>query len=738
MKRIILVSNRLPITVDKRKGALHYHHSVGGLATGLDSFHQERECMWIGWPGIASDRTKASEKKEITGTLSESRCVPVFLSRTEIDKFYSGFSNRTIWPLFHYFPQHAVFQSDLWESYVHVNKLFCKEIVKHAQEGDLIWVHDYQLMLLPSLLRARMPNASIGFFLHIPFPSVETFRLLPWRKELLLGLLGSDLIGFHTYDYLRHFLNSTRRLLGYESTFCQISYQGRNIKSDVFPMGIDYKRFAQVDTMPEVKKEERNIRRKTGNMKLIIAIDRLDYTKGILQRLEAFDLFLDRYPQQKGKVTMFLIEVPSRTSVESYRQLKKQIDELIGRINGKHGTIGWVPVLNLYRTLPFATLGALYHTCDVALVTPLRDGMNLVAKEYVAAKQNKPGVLILSEMAGAAREMGEALIVNPNNLGEIAEAIRESLEMDQEEQTSRMNSMQTRLSRYDVKRWAQDFVAKLESALEIREKLKTYHLSNKNKEKLLQEAAQSQSTLLMLDYDGTLVNFKDKPQRAYPDERLLKLLKKLNADPATTVAIISGRDKNSLDRWFGKTDLTICAEHGVWIKEPEGEWNTIEPQSDQWKEEIRPIMQLFTDRTPGTLLEEKDFSLAFHYRNADPELASLRVRELNDALIHLVSNLNLSVMEGNKVLEVKNAGINKGIVALKLLERREWDLVIAAGDDITDEYLFSSLPSDAYSIKVGLEPNRASKARFSLESVEHIRKLLKQISEVNRSSLQNA
>ncbi|MFP4013041.1 MAG: bifunctional alpha,alpha-trehalose-phosphate synthase (UDP-forming)/trehalose-phosphatase [Chitinispirillaceae bacterium] len=733
MRRIILVSNRLPITVDKRKGVLHYHHSVGGLATGLDTFHQSRECMWIGWPGIASDRTKEAEKNQITETLSESRCIPVFLSRAEIDKFYNGFSNRTIWPLFHYFPQHAVFQSDLWDSYLHVNRVFCEEIVKQAKEGDLIWVHDYQLMLLPSLLRERMPNATIGFFLHIPFPSLETFRLLPWRNELLQGLMGSDLIGFHTYDYLRHFLNSTRRLLGYENTFCQISYQGRTIKSDVFPMGIDYKRFSQINTLPEVQKEEKSIRRKVGNQKLIIAIDRLDYTKGILQRLEAFDLFLDRYPRQRGKVTMFLIEVPSRTSVESYRQLKKQIDELIGRINGKHGNIGWVPVLNLYRTLPFSTLGALYHTCDIALVTPLRDGMNLVAKEYVATKQDTPGVLILSEMAGAAREMGEALIVNPNNIGEIAETIREALEMSEEEQKNRMRNMQTRLRRYDVRRWAQDFVAKLEGALELRRKLKTHQLSDRNREHLLKKAAQSQKTLILLDYDGTLVNFQDKPQKASPDKKLLKLLKKLNAEPANTVVIISGRDKNSLEKWFGDTELTLCAEHGVWIKEPNGQWDTIEPQQDQWKKEITPLMQLFTDRTPGALLEEKDYSLAFHYRNADPELADLRVRELMDALIHLVSNLNLSVMEGNRVIEVKNAGINKGIVASKFLERSEWDLVVAAGDDVTDEYLFSSLPTNAYSIKVGLEP---SKARFSLQSVEHIRELLQQIGDVSSPAYQ--
>ncbi len=735
MKRIILVSNRLPITVEKKKGVLHFHRSVGGLATGLDSFHQSRECMWLGWPGLSNDRIDNLEQAEITSELWKERCVPVFLSRTEQDRFYSGFSNRTIWPLFHYFPQYATFQTDLWESYVHVNQLFCNEIIKHINKDDLIWVHDYQLMLLPSLLREQLPGASIGFFLHIPFPSLEIFRLLPWRKQLLEGLMGSDLIGFHTYDYLRHFLNSARRLLGCENTFCQIAYKGRTVKSDVFPMGIDYDRFSKISTSPEVAKEISSIRRKNGNQKLIIAIDRLDYTKGILQRLAAFDLFLDRHPRFKEKVTMILIEVPSRTSVESYRLLKKEIDEQIGRINGKHGNIGWVPVLNLYRSLPFATLAALYTTSEVALVTPLRDGMNLVAKEYVATKQKNPGVLILSEMAGAAREMGEALIVNPNNSEEIAEAIREALEMNEEEQSSRIRSMQTRLQRYDVKRWAQDFVAKLENTLELQAKLQTLRLSKQARNTLLEKAANSKKTLILLDYDGTLVSFQNKPEKAEPDEKLKKLLLELNSDPSRSVAIISGRDKISLEKWFGESGILLCAEHGVWLKEPQGHWATIEPQQSDWKEEIRPILQLFTDRTPGALLEEKDFSLAFHYRNADPELAQLRVRELMDALIHLVSNRNLSVMEGNRVIEIKNAGINKGTVALKLLERDDWDLVIAAGDDVTDEYMFSSLPPDAYSIKVGLDP---SKARYNLETVKEMRHLLEQLVEVSSTELQTS
>jgi trehalose 6-phosphate synthase/phosphatase len=722
MQRIILVSNRLPVTVEKKKGELHFRNSTGGLATGLDSFHQNRRCLWIGWPGLNRENISISEEQILSTRLMENRCVPVNLSRNDMEKFYYGFSNKTIWPLFHYFPQHTLFHADFWDSYVHVNNLYAQVVMANAEKGDMIWIHDYQLMLLPAILREKMPDADIGFFLHIPFPSLELFRLLPWRNEILEGLLGADLIGFHTYDYIRHFLNSVRRLLGHENTFSTIEYRNRFIKVDVFPMGIDYTHYSTVGTRQEVLREERLIRRKTGNCSLIIAIDRLDYTKGIIQRLDAFDLFLSKNPRMREKVILILVAVPSRSSVESYRQLKNHVDEKIGSINGRHGTIGWTPVMNLYRSIPFATLAALYYTCEIALITPLRDGMNLVAKEYVATKQQgKDGVLILSEMAGAAREMGEAIIVNPNNKEEIANALVTALEMSREEKLSRITSMQKRLARYDVRRWANDFIGKLEQVRLLREKLQSKRLTGNDCEKILSEYRNASRALFLLDYDGTLVPFAGKPEKAIPDDILIKLLESINAGKGNTVALVSGRDRGSLDRWFSNSGLVLCAEHGVWIKKPSEEWTLTVPQQNTWKNELRPILELFVDRTPGSLLEEKEYSLAFHYRNADPELASIRVRELMDALIQQVSNLNLGVLEGNRVIEIKNAGVNKGAAAMEIIGKDSWDFILAAGDDITDENMFSSLPEEACSIKVGMGPSRAS---FNVESTAEMRRLL--------------
>ncbi|HEX2958063.1 MAG TPA: bifunctional alpha,alpha-trehalose-phosphate synthase (UDP-forming)/trehalose-phosphatase [Chitinispirillaceae bacterium] len=720
MRRLLLVSNRLPVTADKKKHLLQFHKSSGGLATGLDSFYHLYDSAWIGWPGIAKEKLTESDIAHLADHLRKNRCEPVMLQSADIDHFYSGFSNKTIWPLFHYFPQNATYEQSQWHSYIKVNKLFRDAVLKIYKNGDMIWIHDYQLMLLPELLREILPEATIGFFLHIPFPSLELFRLLPWRKEILDGLLGADLIGFHTYEYIRHFLDCTRRLLGIEHIFNRIGYKSRLVQTDVFPMGIEYNKYASVKQQPKIQREIEAIRKNIGNKKMILSVDRLDYTKGIIQRLEAYDLFLDLNPSFREKVTMVLVEVPSRTAVDSYQLLKVKTDEIIGRINGKHGTIGWAPILNLYRSLPFHTLAALYAASDIAVITPLRDGMNLIAKEYVATKSDSDGVLILSELTGAAREMGEALIVNPNSIEDIAQAIKTALTMEKTEKSTRIKKLQERLRRYDINKWAVDFTSKLMHMGEIYDKLKLNCFTNDVRNEIIFQYRKAESRLLMLDYDGTLVPFQDKPELALIDDDLIQILLRINLD-GTAIAVVSGRDRFFLEQQFNAFPVTLFAEHGIWVKYPDSQWHTIESLQNDWKNSVRPILDLYVDRTPGAFLEEKEYSLAWHYRNADPELASLRVLELKDALIQMISNLNLGVMDGNKVLEIKNAGIGKGLAAKIMLSQRNWEFVLAAGDDITDEDLFSVLPPETFSLKVGLRP---SKARYNLKTYQVLRSLL--------------
>jgi trehalose 6-phosphate synthase/phosphatase len=723
MKRLLVISNRLPITVTKRENKIRYNPSVGGLATGLSSLSKTYHNVWIGWPGIAIERIRA-EKNRIRTKLRQLNCQPVFIKQYDLDHYYYGFCNRTIWPLFHYFTQYSVYNRKNWDSYLKVNETFCNEITKFARPDDIIWVHDYHLMVLPQLLRNKLPDATIGFFLHIPFPSSEVFRILPPRKEIVRGILGADLIGFHTYDYAHHFIQTTRRLLGYEHSKAQININNRIVKVDAFPMGIDYDQFSRATEEDAVQREIKKIRRRIGDRKIIVSIDRLDYTKGIAQRLEAFDYFLDTNPNYREKVTLILVAVPSRTGVEQYALLKREVDELISRINGKYGTIGWMPIWYLYRFLPFNNLVPLYSVGDVALVTPIRDGMNLIAKEYLATKTDKRGVLILSEMAGASKVLGEAIIVNPNNKEEIAGAIRYALEMPEQEQLRRNEVMQKRLKRYNVERWAQDFIEVMTRTKQMQHEMVSKELKPEMRRHLLRDFQKSKRRLLLLDYDGTLVHFVTDPAKAKPDREIVNILRRLAACSRNDIVIVSGRDRKTLDSWFDRIDMGMIAEHGVWFKEKKGIWQMIKPLRNDWKDQIRPILELYVDRTPGAHIEEKDFSIVWHYRKTDQDLGERRASDLKERLLDIVTPLNLSVLEGSKVIEVKNTGINKGLAAQRWLANDEWDFIVAIGDDWTDEDTFDVVPAWAYSIRVGIG---YTKAKYTIPLPEDARNLLKEM-----------
>ncbi|MBN1817490.1 MAG: bifunctional alpha,alpha-trehalose-phosphate synthase (UDP-forming)/trehalose-phosphatase [Sedimentisphaerales bacterium] len=723
MGRLLIVSNRLPITVSKRSGILYYEHSVGGLATGMACLKHDNQ-VWIGWSGLASEKIHAKDDRNIRTQLEKQGCAPVGLSSADIRDYYYGFCNKTIWPLFHYFPYYCIYESKLWQRYERVNARFCEAVLDIAEPEDRIWIHDYQLMLLPQMLREHLPEVAIGFFLHIPFPSFELLRLLPWRTEILRGLLGADLIGFHEYDYVRHFLSSVHRICGVEHALGTLTVDNRLVRVDAFPMGIDFEKYAHARQNSTVQSRIDSLTRKMGSRKIIVSIDRLDYTKGILHRLEAFDWFLTCYPNYRQKVCLVLVAVPSRTRVESYADLRRQIEHLVGRINGTYGTIDWMPISYMYRSLPFEELVALYTVADVALITPLRDGMNLVAKEYIAAKvdSDSRGVLILSEMAGAACELSEALVVNPHDKERIVEAIVQALEMDPREQSHRNRQMQQRLSRYTVQRWAHDFMESFEQIKAQQKKLASRKINRSIRKQLVESYRQARRRLLLLDYDGTLQEFVSHPERAKPDAELLAILTRLCKDRKNEVVIISGRDKDTLTEWLGDLDLSLVAEHGNWIRKQGAQWRCVESMVVDWKTIVRPIMELYMDRTPGSFIEEKDFSLVWHCRRSEPDLARLRTYELRDAVVHLTENMNLGVFEGSKILEVKSITSNKGTAAEQWIRQEHWDLILAAGDDYTDEDIFAVLPETAFSIKIG---QGGSRARYNADTVTVMRSILR-------------
>jgi trehalose 6-phosphate synthase/phosphatase len=730
MTKTIIVSNRLPIEFKITPNNIEIKPSVGGLATGLNAIHSQGNSLWIGWSGLTEEHLDGSRKERVVKAAAALRCVTIPLSEKDINEFYFGFSNKSLWPLFHYFLEYTQYQPEQWEAYVKVNEKFADTVLEHAVEGDKVWIHDYQLLLLPKMLRDRKPSLSIGFFLHIPFPAFDIFRTCPWREELLAGMLGADLIGFHTYDYVQHFLNSVRRISGLTVKFNEIVSNNRTIKADSFPMGIDYDSFqnAALEHLQRGNREKSELMSRLddhmGNYpesKLILSIDRMDYTKGIPNRIRAFEYFLEKYPQYLGKVRLVMLAVPSRSNVPQYRKLKKETDELVGRINGKFATIDWTPIWYFYRSMPFDDLIDLYAFSHVALITPLRDGMNLVAKEYIATRTNADGVLILSEMAGAASEMHEALIINPNNSDQFADALHQALEMSTKEQNARILALQKRLSRYTVDKWALDFMKALNDTQTPVEPSLSKWVGKTVLAKLILEFKTAKTKLLLLDYDGTLVNFCGDPENAIPDKQLYDLLDNINKNKNTEIVIISGRGRDSIEKWFGHKNYTLVTDHGVWIRRNGKEWERLEDPKTEWKEIIRPVMESFVDRTPGAFVEEKQYSLAWHYRKADPDMAKIRMRELKILLTGMVSDNGLSVLDGQKVLEVKDSVVNKGRAILNLIAGNPVHFIFAAGDDYTDEFMFEALPESAHTVKVGAAETLA---RYYVRDIEGLRNIL--------------
>jgi trehalose 6-phosphate synthase/phosphatase len=729
MGRLVIVSNRLPVTVKGEKGEYKFQRSVGGVATGIATYldsvsalNSNHEYVWIGWPGTT---VPAKDQKKLSDTLqSDFNAFPVFLSEQGMENFYNGFCNKTIWALFHYFPSYTVYEEEYWQDYIQVNEAFCRAILEVIQPGDVIWIHDYHLMLLPKMIKERAPDNPIGFFLHIPFPSFEIFRVLPspWRGAILEGLLGADLIGFHTYDYVQHFLRCVLSILGHEHHMGEILVDERVVKADSFPMGIDYAKFHGAATEPRIRKETEELKKTLGHKQLVLSVDRLDYSKGISHRLLGYELFLERNPQWRGKVVLLLVVVPSRIGVHRYQMMKKEIDELVGKINGRFGKIDWAPIIYQYKSLDFEPLVTLYAVSDVILVTPLRDGMNLIAKEYVSSRPDGSGVLILSEMAGAAKELTQAMIINPNTPLEIARALEQALEMPQEEQKKRNAPMQQRLRRYDVVHWANDFIQSLKVTKDHQQSLNAKLLGSMAQDQVMERFQRAAKSVMFLDYDGTLVPFTGDPQLAAPDPKLLTILEGLSQ--VGDVVLISGRDRSTMDRWFEELPVGMVAEHGAWIKEKRQDWKMPKQLNSEWKKDVLPILEFFADRLPGAFVEEKQFSAVFHYREADPELSAIRLRDLSSNLTHVTSLLDLHTLRGNKVLEVRMAGVEKGTAATTFLTNGRYEFILAIGDDWTDEDLFRVLPDDACTVKVGIG---ISTAKYYLRNYEEVRRFLSDI-----------
>jgi len=722
MSKTIIVSNRLPIKIERTEEGLKVLQSEGGLATGLGSIYNTGGNIWIGWPGIVPD--DINEEAEIKEKLRELNLIPVFLNQEELEGFYEGFSNEVIWPICHYKPSYAVYEESNWNTYREVNAKFSELIKTEVADDDEIWIHDYQLMLLPSLVRDFKQDISIAYFQHIPFPSHEIFRLIPWRNQLLNGLLGADLVGFHTFSDAQYFIDACSHILGTKNKENSLQHKGRTVFVEAYPMGIDNIKYEGLSQTDAVRRRAAGIKADFKDRKIILSVDRLDYSKGILERIHAFENLLIQYPSYERKIVYYMLVVPSRDQVLQYKMLKDEVDRSVGRVNAKYGKQDWTPIAYFYSSYPLEELSALYVSADVCLVTPIRDGMNLVCKEYIASHPEGKGVLVLSEMAGAARELPEALIVNPNDAQGVADSLREALEMSPDEQMERMTPMLANIRKFNIHHWVRQFMERLR---EIKE-LQHYELARKVGDKVQQELCRgyrrASRRLILLDYDGTLVGFNKDAEKATPTSELYEVLRQLNSDRNNLVVIISGRKHQTLESWFLGMEMTMVGEHGAWSNYPNGEWRAKKGLSTPWKEVIKDVMEKYADRTPGAFVEEKNYSLAWHYRKVQAGLGRLRAQELMDRLRYIVPTYGVQLLDGDEVIEVKNSEVNKGRAALEIWKDYNPEFVLSMGDDKTDEDMFQSLPEEAFTIKVG---NKPSSARYYIEEQRDVLRLLKDL-----------
>jgi trehalose 6-phosphate synthase/phosphatase len=731
MSRLIIISNRLPVSIDKAGDDVVVRPSSGGLVSAIKSYLEGagkdarlfQNTIWIGSVDASEEDWKLiTDMQALQGNFEVE---PVFVEKKTYDAFYNGFSNSTLWPLFHYFPSLVEYDAESFAAYKQVNRIFAEKITAVYQPGDVVWVHDYQLLLLPQLIRSSVPEATIGFFLHIPFPSYEIFRLLPtaWKRELLQGMLGADLIGFHTHDYVQHFIQSTKMVLAAENQFSTVYFKNRIIKTDLFPIGIDYEGFEKAATKDTVVAINKKLQKTFSEQKIIFSVDRLDYTKGLNYRLDGYETFLKTHAGWHEKLVFILNIVPSRDEITAYIQRKKQIEEKVSTINGKYATLNWQPVIYRYNHLDFDEMCALYQTADVALITPLRDGMNLVAKEYVASCTKK-GVLILSELAGAASEMNEALLVNPTDTTEVADAIATALTMPLADQQSRLAFMKKRLADYNVVRWVNDFLEELKKARVEQEKIKVTYLNAALMQTISDDYKNTSKRCLLLDYDGTLSPLQKLPALAKPSPEVIEVLKTLADDRQNDVVVISGRDADTLEAWLGSLPVHLVAEHGATIRYKGSDWQQQSTASSEWKGTIRPVLQLFVSRCAGSFIEEKKNTLAWHYRNTGRDMGFMRSRELRNTLLQLTANSTLQVIDGNKVLEVRVIGIDKGATVQNLVAQFTPDFTLCMGDDTTDEDMFRALAGKGYTIKIG---GGITAAQYSVPSQAHVLPLLQNL-----------
>jgi trehalose 6-phosphate synthase/phosphatase len=709
---ILIVSNRLPMTLQRGSSGLEQRPSAGGLVSALDPVLTKQGGTWVGWPGM-----KLRQGETLPRTSGAYKISPVRLSDTEMTRYYHGFSNRTLWPLFHCFPARSRFDRRDWETYDEVNERFAEVAAGERQAGELVWVHDYHLTRTPIHLRHLRHDARIAFFMHIPFPPYDVFRLLPWHREVLNGMLAADLIGFHVRAYVQNFLDCVERLLParIDPRSGLVEHGERSVQVGAFPLGIDFELFdSRARNMPPAAPR---------NETIVLGVDRLDYTKGIPERMRAFERLLEVHPEHRETVMLLQIAVPSRFQVAEYQDLKRQIDELVGRINGRFATETWSPIRYLYRSVSQERLCGLYRDANVALVTPLRDGMNLVAKEYVACQVDDPGVLILSRLAGAAETMREAIQVNPYNVDGTADALHRALKMQEAERRSRMVGLRGRERRYNLSSWLNDFLEVGRMA-----RLKIEPVTAGDFENWLGRYLEGHQLALFLDYDGTLTPLRRHPSEATLSPRMRRAISDCAERSDTDVAVVSGRSLDDVMKLVPVPEVTFAGNHGLEITGP-GLQPFRHPDIDHYRSRLQDLATLLEEIcTPGAWVESKVASLTFHFREAHESEHDT----LADKARECIQEAGFQARAAHCAVEARAPiGWDKGhavLHTLRLLYGPMWSenvRTIYVGDDETDEDAFHVLTGLGTSFHVGTSIH--TRASRQLPNVDAVQTLLEWI-----------
>ncbi len=711
----MLVSNRLPVTVGETIAP-----SSGGLVSALEGYIQSRDFQWIGWIGGAIDdpvrRRRVQEELE-----QRYHYHPLFLTPEQVAEFYTGFSNSSLWPLLHYQPGYARYDRKWYATYRHVNGLFAEEIDAQAAPGQLVWIQDYHLMLLPEMLRNRRPDLRVGFFLHTPFPSYEVFRCHPNREDLLNGLLGADLVGFHTSGYLRHFRSTVLRILGLESRMSTIATETHDVSIDVFPISIPAEKFAAEMTSPAFETHLDKYRRIYADKKVVLGVERLDYSKGVLRRLDAIETYLKR--SGRRDIVFIFINVPSRENVSAYRRLRHDIEVKVGHINGRFSTITDVPIHFIHQSVAFSELCALYKLADVAMVTPEIDGMNIVAKEYVVCQDDGDGALILSEFAGAAQELHQAYLINPYDVDGMAQALDAALNASLETRRKRMAPMRERVRRYHARRWGETFVRSLEA--HSREGRGGDAHPRRLTGEMMSDFLRSSRAALFLDYDGTLSPLRRHPADAAPGDVLHRLFRLFaRVGHRIDIYLMSGRGCAQMERWFHGYGMHLVAENGLFYRHPEADtWARFDNNADLgWIQEVADTLQQYSDMTPGSEVEVKTASLVWHYRNSEPEFGRWKAHQMVDELREWLANFPVTIHHGQKIVEVGSMLLNKGVFFQHLKALNRYPRALCAGDDETDESMFRVAEDADLTVKVG---EGETAARYAVSSCHGLCNLLR-------------